>query len=467
MPSNVSEPARSALDEAVLAALARETPDALVVSDAGGTIVFAGANVRTVLGYEPAELVGRSIEVLVPAESAPGHPALRERFLAEGRSRSMGVEQRLMARRCDDRLISVDISLTPFETAEGEVLVGAFIRDITTRERAQASLDAVLELTRAALAGESVSSLLERCALGARRLVDARDAWVVHARQVNGPEAPVSGYREALTTKQVVTTKLDDRSAVLIPLATAERDLAVLVVADQSAARIFTKTDIGLLEAYGASATVTIALAEAHLRIGELALLAEHDRIARDLHDVVIQRIFAATMRLESVLHLASDTVAERIASAVEDLDLVTREIRTTIFDLRHRGEPSVRAEVQAVVRDAGRLLGFSPGVAFDGPVDTLLDADLGAHVVAVVREALSNVMRHAHATSVDIAVRVDDAVTVTVADNGLGISSRAPIGSGLRNLRERAELLGGACLIERRETGGTIVRWSAPLSPR
>ena len=176
----------------------------------------------------------------------------------------------------------------------------------------------------------------------------------------------------------------------------------------------------------------------------ELALVDERERIARDLHDTVIQRLFAVGLSLQGALaRAASDPVAERIQLAVDEIDITIRDIRSSIFALhtrRHTAE-SGRDEITAVAREAARVLGFEPTVTFEGPIDTVLTTEIREHLLATLREALSNVTKHAHASRVSIEVAVDGNETyLRVRDDGIGIAiDGAETGNGLPNLRERA----------------------------
>jgi two-component system, NarL family, sensor histidine kinase DevS len=197
----------------------------------------------------------------------------------------------------------------------------------------------------------------------------------------------------------------------------------------------------------------------------ELALVDDRERIARDLHDTVIQRLFAVGLSLQGALtRAASDPVAERIQLAVDEIDVTIRDIRSAIFALharRHTGE-SARDEITAVVRDAARVLGFEPIVAFDGPTDTVLTGDVREHVLATLREALSNVTKHAHATSVTVEIGVDGSeLYLRVLDNGIGFAADGITGgNGVPNMQARAQAFGGRCTIDPAGGGGTQVEW-------
>ena len=167
--------------------------------------------------------------------------------------------------------------------------------------------------------------------------------------------------------------------------------------------------------------------AELKLRAAEenVQLLEERERIARDLHDHVIQRLFAAGMALEGSVAHADPDVAERIARVVDDLDDTIRQLRSVIFDLQdHQRGSGLRAEMLRVAAEARPALGFKPRIRFEGPVDTL-GRSIAEHVLAVLREALSNVARHAHATTVDVrVVAAPGGFRLDVSDDGIGVSA-------------------------------------------
>jgi two-component system sensor histidine kinase DevS len=203
----------------------------------------------------------------------------------------------------------------------------------------------------------------------------------------------------------------------------------------------------------------------------DLALVDERERIARDLHDTVIQRLFAVGLSLQAGLARAgsspSDSATERMFQAIDDIDDTIRDIRSAIFALHTRrpGGASLRDDVITIARDAARGLGFEPAVAFDGPVDSAATDSMHDHLVATLREALSNVARHAHASSVDVEVTIEQGdLVLRVCDDGTGIDDPPGAGNGLANMRERAEALGGSCELHSPSTGGTVVEWRVPI---
>jgi PAS domain S-box-containing protein len=230
--------------------------------------------------------------------------------------------------------------------------------------------------------------------------------------------------------------------------------------------------DISLAPFRGIGAQLVIAairdITEAR-EARELVLLGEErERIARDLHDLVIQRLFAAGLTLQSVINGVGDERSRsRLNDVIDDLDTTIRDIRTTIFTLSSTGVGStggVRDALLGVAREAGHSLGFEPAMRFEGPVDSLVSGDLTNQLVAVAREALSNAARHAQASSVEVELSAGDEVVLVVSDDGTGIGEHG-YESGLANLRERAERLGGSFELRGAAGGGTTLVWRVPCT--
>jgi signal transduction histidine kinase len=253
-----------------------------------------------------------------------------------------------------------------------------------------------------------------------------------------------------------------------VPIRVREMVFGNLYLTDKQSGEVFTDVDEELTVALAGAAGVAIENARLHSRLRELVLLEDRERIARDLHDTVIQRLFATGLSLQGAVRLAQrPEVAERIQGAVEDLDETVKHIRTVIFGLEAgRGAVGgVRDEVLALAREAAGPLGFAPRVVFEGPVDVAVDSAVGADLLATLREALSNVARHAGASRVDVEVVAGDDVVLRVRDDGLGFDAKmAGSGYGVRNMGERAHRLGGNLDMGPAEGGGTRVEWRVPI---
>jgi signal transduction histidine kinase len=242
-----------------------------------------------------------------------------------------------------------------------------------------------------------------------------------------------------------------------------------LYLTEKIDAEEFSDLDVHLIETLAIAAGIAVENARLHASIRELSIAADRDRIARDLHDTVIQRLFGIGLALQGARHLVIEPeLLGRIQHAIDDIDTTILQVRTTVFELEDRAPSAaaLRAQILELAAGAARGLGFEPEVRFSGPIDALVSGDLANHVLAVLREALSNVARHADAHHVEIEVHAGDGeIELVVTDNGIGFdAANSAIGNGISNMGHRAETLGGSCTIEPRTTGGTELRWRAPL---
>jgi two-component system, NarL family, sensor histidine kinase DevS len=336
--------AESPLSDEVLRQALDAAPDGIAVVDATGAIVFVNPMLEQLFEYPRDELVGMSVDKLLPESSRSVHAGHRAGYAAHPRTRSMGSGLDLQGRRRSGDEFPIEISLSPLRT-RGGLLVIAIVRDVTERR--------------------------------------AADEELQHVREA-------------------------------------------------------------------------------------LALVDDRERIARDLHDTVIQRLFAVGLSLQAALTRAVDDPAvERIQLAVDEIDVTIRDIRSSIFALHTRRTfaASARDDVLAIAREAGRALGFEPTVRFDGPVDSVATDEMREQVLATLREALSNVTKHAHASTVNIDLVADARrILLRVRDDGIGIQSPA-IGNGVRNMSERATALGGSCEVTRASAaGGVQIEWHIPV---
>ncbi len=215
--------------------------------------------------------------------------------------------------------------------------------------------------------------------------------------------------------------------------------------------------------AFAEQTALALQVAQAHEDRARLAVFEDRDRIGRDLHDLVIQRLFAIGLTLQNATRLAvRPEVTERISTAVDDIDATIKDIRRTIFELSAPPATDLRAELAETIAVVVPALAFTPRLRTEGPVDTLVQEDIRTHLLAVLREMLTNVARHARATAAEVHLLAGKEIELTVRDNGKGFTD-SPRESGLRNMRERAESLGGSFEIRRAEPGGTTAVWRVP----
>jgi signal transduction histidine kinase len=256
-------------------------------------------------------------------------------------------------------------------------------------------------------------------------------------------------------------------STSLVPLDTREVSPLVLVVHRWRPPHGVARQRVqDVLSAVALHASIIIDRERGEREHDLLTLLEDRDRIARDLHDLVIQRLFAVGLTLQGAARRAvRPEVMERLENAVAELDQTIRDIRATIFELRHHpGAGTFRADLRQLAESYTATLGFAPVLRLTGPLDSITDDAAQTQVLMVVREALSNVARHAHAGSVSVEVEAGpERLTITVTDDGVGIGEGS-VESGLSNVRARAREHDGAVELSRVEPHGTRLRWSIPL---
>jgi signal transduction histidine kinase len=226
----------------------------------------------------------------------------------------------------------------------------------------------------------------------------------------------------------------------------------------------FHDVDVRLPERFAEQAALALQVARASQDQEKLAVFEDRDRIARDLHDLVIQRLFAVGLSLDNAGRMVDQPeVQKRLGAAVDDLDDTIKEIRRSIFALSVAPESNdVRAAVSELVERSRKVLGFTPTLRFEGPVNSAVTERTAPHLLAVLGEALTNTARHAEAGRAWVSLAARDRLQLTVGDDGRGIDQSAPR-SGLRNIVERAEQLGGSCEVESSPGNGTVLTWSVP----
>ncbi len=285
----------------------------------------------------------------------------------------------------------------------------------------------------------------------------------------NGTPLLMRGAADVGDRASVLDSVMEVGPTMVIPLPGTSGVLGVLSIARRRGAMAFSSADLAMATGFAGHASVALEFANARADRQKMVLFEDRDRIARDLHDHVIQQLFAIGLSLEGLAAVIGPehSAAEKLRDRVDDVDRTIRQIRTSIFELRGPlvGEgDGLRTEVLTVAADLTSALGFSPHIAFSGQVDTFVVGTLADDVIACVREALTNAAKHAGACRVDVDLRVGDGVVqLVVADDGRGIPAEVRR-SGLDNLRTRAEIRGGTFHIRSAPAGGSELLWKAPI---
>jgi two-component system, NarL family, sensor histidine kinase DevS len=378
-------------------------------------------------------------------------------------------------------------------TAEDEALVvglaavaGAAIANARLFEdarRREAWRTAVLEVSEAVLAGEAAGEVRQRVAALGCELAEGSAACLVEGHEqglwvlASVGDAPPVGFIErpegppndVLATGEPVRA---DRGALLegavlwVPVHEGGRVVATLGVARPAP---FTAREEQLLRGFGAQVSFAWSFDRAQSDLHRLSLIEDRERIGRDLHDTVIQRLFATGLSLQATVRRCDDRpeVVERIERAVDDIDETVKEIRSTIFALQSGSETTrgARSMVLEVVEELTEHLPRAPRVRFDGPIDTVIAPPVLAQLLPAVREALTNVAKHARAQAVELELAADHhGLKLRVVDDGVGIAADGPRGFGLGNLADRASQLGGELVIRSGPDGrGTVVELLLP----
>jgi signal transduction histidine kinase len=231
----------------------------------------------------------------------------------------------------------------------------------------------------------------------------------------------------------------------------------------------FTLDDRALVESLALAAGIAIENARLHEQASTAAVSSDRDRLARDLHDTIIQRLFALGLMIQGAAGRVPQEVSDRLTLAVDEIDNIIRQLRTTIFELGLVDDRlGLRTNVLSLLGELRGVTGFTIPASFVGAVDTAIPDMIAEHLLAVLREAVTNIGRHAQATRADVVISVEgDYCSLLVTDNGIGMGSEQTTegGLGLTNMRRRAEKLHGGLTVERPSSGGASLRWQVPLA--
>lgn len=559
-------------------------PDAMVVTDEQGIIRLVNDQLTELLGYAAEDLVGGSVDRLVPPALVGAHRAHRTRYRAAPRRRPMGTGMELRARHRDGHDVPVEIGLSPV-TSDGRLWVVASLRDATRRlkrEREQGLVSRAIDSTtdavfvfdrddltylyvnrgaegqtgysRDELLGMTplhIAPYLDRAGLDrllrplADRSLRARTFVTTHRRkdgvdvpveitleqpdvtdpsppavfvaiardvsgrpQPSGPDAYQSAFRHHLAPTAIVDRgnggprlrEVNDRFVAALgrsveelrdqPLATivSEEDAPLVegllagpatgsstptmarligaegpLWAEISTAPLDEDDDEGVLLQFQDVTARVHAESERDRHRKALDLMAERERIARDLHDRVIQRLFATGMRLQAIAPLTEQRVAARVDETVDELDGTIAELRAMIFRLGEATPVEFADRVRRSVLTRAALFGLEADIEIEPGIEP--DEETTDHLLAVLGEALTNVGRHADATQVAVSVTLEGPdLALDVSDDGVGLPADPPAGHGIDNIMSRASQLGGRCVIEPGPDVGTRLRWTVPF---
>ncbi|MGC8627405.1 MAG: PAS domain S-box protein [Acidimicrobiales bacterium] len=474
-----------------LAAIVQSSSDGILSMNESGVITSWNPGAEKMFGFRPEDVIGRHIGLLFPND-----PVLQE-MLDAARNGQSPPTRDTRWQTSAGRVVDVAISVSPL-TRGKERGYSVLVRDITERIAAETQLrrqarwlEATAEVRLSLLSDVPLESSLSVLCRWAAELGGAVAAAVVLSDRGRARVAARAGQHEELlapgllprmptlvaqamasgTAEHGRMSVAPGLAATAFPIASPGSDdnrTGALVVLAEEGSHL-DEHEIGLLTGLASQASLALELATVRDERDRLLISADRERIARDLHDLVIQRLFGAGLRLQGALSLIDNApAASRVASTVDDLDTTIKEIREAIFALESAPGTSLRSRVMEIISDVTEALGFEPAASFHGLGVQEVDLQAQLELAAVLREALSNVARHAHASQVEVHVTVDDELALLVTDNGVGIGRPRRM-SGIANARARAELLGGSLRVSavpQAEGGGTRFEWRVPLRP-
>lgn len=445
-------------------AMVESSPDGMILADEHGVMLVVNSKIETLFGYDRVDLLGRHVEVLLPERYRRVHTAHRTRYRAEPKSRAMGEGLDLLARRSNGSEFPVEVSLSPVTTKSG-LRVVATVRDIAHRLAVEAHSHAVLHTIDAARDGVFMFpadtmrfSYVNQGAV--TQLGYERDELLAMSPLHIKPEFTEVSFRELL--RPLLDGEVDSHVFTTVHRRKDGRDVPVEIILEYPPA--ISAGQPRMLVALVRNITQRLQSEEA-LRASEanVGLLEDRERLASDLHDLVIQRLFAAGMGLQGIRTLVDNPqAATRIDDTVNELDETITELRSAIFHLTTDSSGSNTDSISRVIDHATQSLGFPPTLVVHGDLETIPGA-VAEQLVPVLTEALSNVAHHAKAARADVMITAEaDTVELTVTDDGIGFDPDAPRGHGLDNMRSRALRVNGSATVTNNSAGGTTLTWTA-----
>lgn len=416
----------------------------------------------------------------------PNHPPMRTFLGVPVRIRNQVFGNLYLTEKANGQTFSADDEVLVLALASAAGIAIENARLYQAARSRQAWIEAARDISTNLLGGEEPEAVHGQIVDQASRLTGSAFSALLLPDDSDGLEVTAStkpdlvGRRLAITDTTIGTAYVrriplrvkdfDELSeggseALVLPLRESDSvSGAVVCVADAGCS--FTEEQLDMMSGFADQAALALQLAKSRASavstLRELDVLTDRDRIARDLHDHVIQRLFAVGLSLQGALPASTERTAQRISTALDDLQEVVQEIRTAIFGLHGGSVTRLRQRLEQAVTQMTAASSVRPALHIIGPL-SVVEAGLADHAEAVVREAVSNVVRHAGATTVSVTVAVDDNLKVTVLDDGCGFPDETTP-SGLANLATRAKECGGRLDVGKDPAGGTRLVWSAPL---
>jgi len=459
----------SVLEDRIFRDILQSAPDGLVVVDGGGRIVFINNEVERLFGYAERELLGRPVEVLVPSRLRSVHNIHRSDYLGHPRPRPMGAGLTLMGRRKDGTEFPVEISLSPVGTPGGQV-VAAIVRDITERRRAEETIRSqaeLLEYARDAIIVLDLDRRIQYWNSGAERTYgwtaeEALGQFSHELLQTSPVGCGLEQMTELLRREAIWEGELEQR---------AQDGRGIIVASRQTLRRTTDGLPTSILEIDRDITESKRLERERAVAALELQRQQERDRIAMDLHDGVIQSIYAVGLNLEAASQEVEDEPAAaraHIESSIERLQTVIEEIRSYIFALRrHTFADDVAAAIDTLVVDAQQSAGIVVEKQLDRELPALSD-DMVTTLYHIAQEAIANTLRHARASRVRVSLRGEDSsVTLLIEDDGVGFDPatvRGDAHNGIRNMTARAEAVGAELALESTPGAGSRIIVRVPV---